>query len=113
MSDDASESTPEEAAQWMADELRAHGFLEQETAVSEIERRFGDRFVYEKENGNPPIDRKGPISRPPGPIRRCRPQPPATARSTNTRSRTSPPTSHSWFQLSINAWRLVQKGRRN
>lgn len=42
----------------MSDELRTHGFLEQETAVFEIERRFGDRFGYENENGNPAIDRK-------------------------------------------------------
>jgi len=39
-------------AAWMLAELRREGALYQESAVSDIEDRFGDRFVYDNENGN-------------------------------------------------------------
>lgn len=50
--------TPEDVAQWMFDELRRRGVLEQETAAHEIQERFGARFVYTNANGNLAIDKR-------------------------------------------------------
>ena len=35
----------------MLDEFRREKYLEQEVAVAEIERRFGDKFVYINQSG--------------------------------------------------------------
>lgn len=51
-------STPEQVAEWMFQELRREKYLDQESAVSDIETKFGSRFTYENENGNSAIDRK-------------------------------------------------------
>jgi hypothetical protein len=45
-------------AKWMLSELRREGALYQESAVSDIEDRFGERFVYDNENGNRAISRE-------------------------------------------------------
>jgi hypothetical protein len=47
--------SPESVARWMLAEVERDGELYQETAVYEIERKFGREFVYENENGNPAI----------------------------------------------------------
>ena len=46
-------------ARWMDDEIRSAGVhgATHEDIVFEIERRFGDEFVYEKENGNSAISK--------------------------------------------------------
>lgn len=51
------DSTPEEVADWMMSTVKAKGELYQEDAVSEIEARFGNIYIYENENGNPAIGR--------------------------------------------------------
>jgi hypothetical protein len=48
---------PQEVAQWMFDVVMRRGFLDQETAVHEIQRRFGRDHIYENENGNPAINK--------------------------------------------------------
>ena len=50
-------ATKAEVAEWMLEELKRVRFLEQETAVFEIARRFGSEFVYANDNGNDAIDR--------------------------------------------------------
>jgi len=44
--------SPSEVANWMLAELERDGTLYQETAVSEIERRFSAKFTSINENGN-------------------------------------------------------------
>jgi hypothetical protein len=41
----------------MLDELNRKGYLDQETAVQEIARRFGEQFTYINENGNASIQK--------------------------------------------------------
>lgn len=48
-------SSPESVARWMLAEVEREHELYQETAVYEIEQKFGQEFVYENENGNPAI----------------------------------------------------------
>jgi hypothetical protein len=50
--------SPETVARWMLAEVEREGDLYQETAVYEIEQKFGQEFVYENENGNPAIERR-------------------------------------------------------
>jgi hypothetical protein len=50
-------ATPEEVAGWMLSELERTTSLDQESAVWNIKKRFGDKFVYENENGNLAIGR--------------------------------------------------------
>jgi hypothetical protein len=50
-----SQHTAAQVAEWMLEELKREGTLDQETAVSEIEDKFGEQFVYANENGNPAI----------------------------------------------------------
>ncbi|WFU52000.1 DUF6953 family protein [Sinorhizobium terangae] len=40
------------AAEWMLEQVRENGMLEQEFAVYAIHRQFGDQFTYINENGN-------------------------------------------------------------
>ncbi len=42
----------------MLSEFLSSNYLEQEWAASEIERKFGEKFVYFNENGNLAIERK-------------------------------------------------------
>lgn len=51
-------TTPDDVAQWMRAEVIAKGYVEQETMVHDIAKRFGAEFTYDNENGNPAIDRK-------------------------------------------------------
>jgi hypothetical protein len=44
-----------DVAAWMMEEVERVGTLYQDCAVDEIERRFGEEFVYSNENGNPAI----------------------------------------------------------
>ncbi len=48
--------TPAEVARWMAERVTKRGYLDQETAVLEIERWFGSPFVYDNEAGNRAVD---------------------------------------------------------
>ena len=50
--------TPSDVAAWMAEELDRVEYLYQETAVYEIQTRFGDEFVYTNDNGNLAISRE-------------------------------------------------------
>jgi hypothetical protein len=49
--------TPSDVAEWIFAQLESEGELYQETAASEIERRFGQEFTPSNENGNPSIRR--------------------------------------------------------
>jgi len=49
--------TEEEIARWMFEEVKSGDFY-QVDAVDEIERRFGERFIYTSQGGDPAIDRK-------------------------------------------------------
>jgi hypothetical protein len=51
-------STVKDVADWMVAQLNTNKYLDQETAVWEIERKFGTTFVYDNANGNPAIDKK-------------------------------------------------------
>lgn len=57
-------ATPESVAAWMVEQLDTPGTggrttrLYQETAVYEIEQRFGAAFTYLNERGNPAIDKR-------------------------------------------------------
>ena len=42
----------------MLAEVTAKGYVEQESMVWDIARKFGKEFVYDNENGNPAIDKK-------------------------------------------------------
>jgi hypothetical protein len=44
--------TPHDVAQWIFDEVMRRGVLDHATAVHEIEKIFGNEFIYENENGN-------------------------------------------------------------
>jgi len=50
--------THAEVAEWMLAEFKKRNELYQEDAVYEIEKRFGNDFVYENESGNTVIDKK-------------------------------------------------------
>ena len=47
--------TPSEVAAWMLAEVERDGVLYQDEAVYEIERRFGEKFTYTNDRGNPAI----------------------------------------------------------
>lgn len=53
-----SNTTAEHVAQWMLEELHRVKYLYQQDAVFSIETRFGDKFFYINEAGNPAIDKK-------------------------------------------------------
>lgn len=47
-----------EVAEWMLAELDKNQILYQETAVCDIQEKFGDSFVYDNQNGNMAISRE-------------------------------------------------------
>lgn len=49
--------TAKDVAQWMLAEVRKGDWVHQEVIVYEIERVFGEDFVYTNQNGNPAISR--------------------------------------------------------
>jgi hypothetical protein len=53
-----SEVTAEQVAQWMVEELHRVEYLYQQDAVYAIETRFGEKFFYINDAGNPAIDKK-------------------------------------------------------
>ena len=50
--------TPDDIADWMLAEVTTKGYVEQESMVYDIARKFGKEFTYDNENGNPAIDKK-------------------------------------------------------
>lgn len=50
------QSTPEQIAEWMVEELEREQYLYQQVVVSEIATRFGDEFTYSNQLGNLAID---------------------------------------------------------
>jgi len=50
-------SKEKEIAKWMFEQLDAQLELYQEDVVYDITRKFGDKYVYDNENGNPAISR--------------------------------------------------------
>jgi hypothetical protein len=50
-----SQHTAAQIAEWMLEELQREGTLYQETAVHDIQEKFGKRFTYLNANGNPAI----------------------------------------------------------
>jgi len=50
--------TAEDVANWMLSELEKDQILYQETAVSDIQERFGNSFVYDNPNGNLAISKE-------------------------------------------------------
>jgi hypothetical protein len=51
-------TTPKDVADWMLAQLTAAKYLEQGAAVYQIQKEFGDAFVYQNANGNLAINRK-------------------------------------------------------
>ena len=47
-----------DVATWMFGRVQRDGELYQDDAAAEIEAKFGKRFIYENENGNPAIGRE-------------------------------------------------------
>ena len=52
------EVTVDVVAQWMLDQISGDTSLEQDSAVWDIDRKFGKDFVYDNENGNRAIGKK-------------------------------------------------------
>ncbi len=52
-----SDATPADVAAWMFDELKCQKEIDQTDIVYDIERRFGARFTYTNEAGNPAISK--------------------------------------------------------
>ncbi|WP_373890124.1 hypothetical protein [Massilia sp. DJPM01] len=50
--------TAKDVANWMFDQLTATRYLEQASAVWNIEKKFGKDFVYDNDSGNQAIDKK-------------------------------------------------------
>lgn len=50
------DASPEDVAAWMLKELDRQKYLYQADVVYEIEKRFGEQFVYDNQNGNRAID---------------------------------------------------------
>jgi len=50
--------TANDVARWMLSELEKDQILYQETAVSDIQEKFGDSFVYDNPNGNLAISKE-------------------------------------------------------
>jgi len=48
----------QEIAEWLYNRILEEGYLSQSTAVQEIAEKFGDKYIYNNENGNPAIDTK-------------------------------------------------------
>ena len=46
-----------DVAEFMAQEFEKDGWLNQSDAVWDIEKKFGNEFLYTNENGNPAISR--------------------------------------------------------
>ena len=44
-------------AEWMLQEVEREGLVYQETVAYDIERKFGDAFIYINEHGNPAISK--------------------------------------------------------
>jgi hypothetical protein len=57
MMDAESPATPQQVAEWMLEELKRQGYLDQDTAVDQIAKTFGKQFTYDNENGNLAIER--------------------------------------------------------
>src|SRR5829696_9688294 len=49
--------TPAEIAAYLMQQLEEHGIVYQREFVEDVEERFGERFVYINENGNPAVAR--------------------------------------------------------
>ena len=58
MSNKGRKTTPEDVAQWMLSIVEQEGDLYQETAVYDIQEKFGEEFTYLNDGGNPAISRK-------------------------------------------------------
>jgi hypothetical protein len=50
--------TASDVAKWMLDELNREQILYQETAVWEIQEKFGESFVYQNDRGNLAISKE-------------------------------------------------------
>jgi hypothetical protein len=48
-------ATPDDVAKWMLSELQREKCLYQQTAVCDIESKFGENFIYYNDSGNPAI----------------------------------------------------------
>lgn len=51
-------TSTKDVAEWMLKEINANDYLEQGAAVSTIQDKFGDDFVYTNDNGNLSISKK-------------------------------------------------------
>ena len=51
-------TSTKDVAEWMLKEINANDYLEQGVAVSTIQDKFGDDFVYTNDNGNIAIAKK-------------------------------------------------------
>ena len=49
--------TASDVAAWMMQEVERDGILYQESAVGDIEKRFGEQFVYVNDSGNAAISK--------------------------------------------------------
>ncbi|MBK9580069.1 MAG: hypothetical protein IPO40_23630 [Fibrobacteres bacterium] len=48
----------DDAAKWMQDYLIKNAYLEQEVAVNELEKVFGNSVIYYNQKGNPSISKE-------------------------------------------------------
>lgn len=51
-------NTEKDIAEWMMKELERDSNLVQEIAVHKIKEKFGEKYTYLNDNGNPAIDKK-------------------------------------------------------
>ena len=52
------EKTAQEVAEWMVQEIKFTGTLQQEAAIEYVRSNFGEEFVFVNENGNSSLSKE-------------------------------------------------------
>jgi hypothetical protein len=52
------ETTEQQVAEWMVNEIKFRGLLRQEEAIAHVRTHFGEQFVFVNENGNASLSKE-------------------------------------------------------
>ncbi|MFC5700795.1 DUF6953 family protein [Cohnella faecalis] len=52
------ETTAQQVAEWMVEEIRFRGILHQADAIAHVRTNFGEQFVFVNESGNASLDKE-------------------------------------------------------
>jgi hypothetical protein len=52
------ETTAQQVAEWMVNEIRERGMLRQEEAIAYVKANFGEQFVFVNEAGNASLEKE-------------------------------------------------------